>query len=805
MSLPPARQTDHPAGTEPPRASNRLAREDSPYLRQHAANPVEWFPWGEEAFAEARRRGVPIFLSIGYSTCYWCHVMERESFEDPATAALMNEHYVCVKVDREERPEVDNLYMAATVVFTGHGGWPMSVFLEPERLRPFWCGTYLPPEPRPGTNIPTFPRVLEGLAGAWANQRDGVLSQAESLAEAVAEHLAGARAPVPVGRREIERAVEGLLRAFDRTHGGFGASPKFPQTVYAEFLLQARDHADNDTRAAIDHAVRATLDAMLTGGLRDHVGGGFHRYAVDASWTVPHFEKMLYDQALLARLYTRAARLYDDAEYKRTVRETLEYVLRELADPEGGFHSAQDAEVDGREGLNYLWTPTQLAEALEPGEAQFAAEVYGLSLGPNFRDPHHPDAEPANVLRLSGRPAAVADRFGLSRDEFLMRLAKVNRTLYAARAKRAQPALDDKCIAEWNGLLIAALAEAAELFEDHRYLDASERAARFVLSEMTEGDRPRRSWRRGAAGPAGVLEDAAALATGLLALHRAVLSRDGRKAPAETEWLEAARRVLDAALADFDAGDGGLHDTRAGREDLFVRSRTTHDGATPCGVSLVLHALLDLGEATGRPEPTDRAVALMRSLSHAISRDPLSTANSTRALLRMLQTDRPRTDRATFAPAEPEEAAPAEGVAPRGEAVRDASAPVEVYADTDSVRIGPDSPAELHLLVRIAEGHHVTAADPRPEDPGVVLTPFRVDVVGAEGVSAYADYPEGEAHGVAGSSFRAYADHFELRVALEQSGPVRGEPRLVVTYQACTDTECRTPTSVELDLKIEHE
>jgi uncharacterized protein YyaL (SSP411 family) len=784
------------------RHTNRLARETSPYLLQHAHNPVEWWPWGGEAFDEARRRGVPIFLSVGYSTCYWCHVMERESFENDQIAALMNERFVCIKVDREERPDVDNLYMTATQVFSGRGGWPMSVFVEPEKLRPFWCGTYFPAEPRPGMNIAAFPQVLEGISGAWANQRAAVLEQAESLADAVRENLAGAAAPVPVGHRDVERAADRLLRAFDQVHGGFGAAPKFPQTVYADFLLDAREHAeDKPTRDAIDRAVRASLDAMAIGGIRDHVGGGFHRYAVDATWTVPHFEKMLYDQALLARLYTRAGEVYDDAEYRRVVRETLEFVLREMTGEGAGFFSAQDAEVDGREGLNYLWTPTQIAETLDPGDAEFAAEVYGLTKGPNFRDPHHPDAPGANVLRLEARPTELAGRFNLSRDEFLMKLAGINRKLYATRKARRQPGLDDKVIAEWNGLAIAAFAEAAVLFKDKRYFDAAERAAGFVLGSMTGPDgRLRRSWRAGSANAPGVLEDSSAMILGLVSLHRAALSRTGAdRAP--TPYLASAVRIYELAVEDFRGEDRGYHDTRADREDLFVRSRTTYDGATPCGSSMMLHALLDLADATGEPSYIDRAVSLLRAVSSAVSRDPVATVNSTRGLLRLLRTDRSRQDPETFAPLDLATAQAAESPCPEAPAVT----PMEIYAETDRLKVSPGKPAELALLVRIADGYHLTAADPRPSDPTLGLVPFRAGVVGGEGVACFADYPDGSEHGLAGDTFLAYTGQFELRVAVEQTGELLGRPRLAVTYQACTQTECLTPRTVELDVAIEAE
>ncbi len=794
------RQTQQPAergeGTAAGahRFTNRLADQTSPYLLQHAHNPVDWWPWGRDAFEEARRRDVPIFLSIGYSTCYWCHVMERESFESEEIARLMNERFVCIKVDREERPDVDNLYMTATQIFTGRGGWPMSVFLEPASLRPFWCGTYLPAEPRPGLTMPTFPQVLEGLHGAWVGQREGVAQQAESLAGAVREHLAGAGAPVPVGHRDVERAADRLLRALDRVNGGFGGAPKFPQTSYADFLLETREHAaEKATRDAIDSAVKSTLDAMAIGGIRDHVGGGFHRYAVDATWTVPHFEKMLYDQALLALLYTRAARVYDDAEYKRVVRETLEYVLREMTGPEGGFHSAQDAEVDGREGQNYLWTPTQIAEALEPGDAEFAAGVYGLEKGPNFRDPHHGEEPPANVLRLSARPEALAPRMSLSRDEFLMRLAGVNRRLYAARLNREQPGRDDKVIAEWNGLMIAAFAEAAVLFKDQRYFAAAERGAAFVLERMTDRDgRLLRSWRGGVASSPAVLEDYSSMIAGFLALHRAAGARAAARGP--TPYLGSAVRLYEQAVRDFRAEDMGYYDTRADQEDLFVRSRTTYDGAVPCGSSVMLHALLDLAEATAEPSYLDRAVSLLRTLSGAISRDPVAAVNATRGLLRLLRTDRSKRDAATFAPAD----APSE----EPSAAAPGAMPVEIYAETDRVRVSRDEPAELTLLVRVAEGHHVTAADPRPSGE-IGLVPFCVRVIGGEGIVAYADYPEGEERGFAGASFRAYTEHFELRVAVEQTGELLGRPRLAITYQACTQTECLLPRTVELDVAIE--
>lgn len=385
---------------------NRLARETSPYLLQHAANPVDWFAWGPEAFEAARERGVPIFLSIGYATCYWCHVMERESFEDEGIGALMSELFVCVKVDREERPDVDDIYMAAVQAMTGRGGWPMSVFLTPPGARgkedaglePFWGGTYLPPEPRWG--MASFEQTLRAIRRAWDEQRGEVLEQAARLSEHVRDALGAERASAAIGERDCEKATRGLLSIYDRVHGGFGAAPKFPQPVFCEFLLDRLEaSADEDETRAIEVSVRHTLERMALGGMYDQLGGGFHRYSVDEKWLVPHFEKMLYDNAQLLSLYARAQARWKSELFARVVKETAEYVLAEMTGNEGLFWSAQDAEVDGKEGLNYLWTAEEIEEAIGDSElAAYAKRVYGVDRGPNFRDPHHPGEPARNVL-----------------------------------------------------------------------------------------------------------------------------------------------------------------------------------------------------------------------------------------------------------------------------------------------------------------------------------------------------------------------------------------------------------------------
>jgi uncharacterized protein len=764
----------------------RLAGETSPYLLQHAHNPVDWYPWGEEAFAEARRRNVPIFLSIGYSTCYWCHVMEREVFENEAIAGQMNELFVNIKVDREERPDVDDLYMAATQILTERGGWPMSCFLEPEQLRPFWAGTYFPPEPRMG--IPGFPQILEALSGAWRERRAEVMEQSGSLAEAVRQHVAGADAPVALGLDHISRAAQSLLSSLDRVHGGFGSAPKFPQPVFLELLLDIRERAaDEATRDATDHAVRLTLDQMALGGMHDQVGGGFHRYSVDEKWLVPHFEKMLYDNAQLASLYARAAALYGDDYYRHIARTTIGYVLSEMTSPEGAFYSAQDAEVDGREGANYVWTPEQIRAALDGPDARFAIDVYGLKGGPNFRDPHQPQDPPTSVLFLRERPAKLAATMSLSEDEFKSRLARINCTLYGARAKRPQPRLDDKIITSWNALMIAALARASLWLEEPKYAEAAARAADFIHKQMRdrEGDLLR-TFRAGRAGSAGFLEDHSFLAEALLALHAAACRFFPDRAD---QCLHRARELLARTEALFsDPTTGAYFDTKVGASDLFVRPRSTHDGATPSGSSAMLLSLircLDLGSDT---PVIERALVCLRALSAPIARSPLSTANSTRCLLELLTRDPCIAERiAAFGPAVPE-----------SEGASDFT-PVEIYADVERLHISDGKPAGFKLVLRIAEGYHITAADPG-EETGLI--PLRVAIAGGTGLAAYADYPAGEPYGPEGK-LRVYRDSVEFPVALERTGPVTGRPLLTVQFQACTDTECMPPMTAELDVAID--
>ncbi len=767
---------------------NHLINEASPYLLQHAYNPVDWYPWGPEAFAEARRRDVPIFLSIGYSTCYWCHVMERESFEDPETAALMNANFVCIKVDREERPDVDDIYMTATQIMTGGGGWPMSVFLEPKTLEPFWCGTYFPAESRGGR--PSFKEVLAGMADIWKNKRDEVRHQADKLAQAVRRNLAAGGKPVSVGEDQVLSAVRSLLTMYDRAEGGFGRAPKFPQPVYAAFLLDARDAVDEQTRDAIDAAVRHTLDRMAVGGLFDQVGGGFHRYCVDGTWTVPHFEKMLYDNALLVSLYARAATVYDDAFNRRIAGRTLDYIAREMTSPEGGFYSAQDAEADGREGSNYLWTPAQIRAVLSPPDATLAIDVYGLDQPANFSDPHHPNDPPAYVLRMEARPEVIARRQGMTLDAFYDRIDAINKALYEARMQRPQPRRDDKIIAAWNGMMITAMARAGATLGDQNVIDRAEHAARFVLDSMRSPDGLLyRTWRKGETGKDGVLEDYAWMITGLLALRDA--GRNGT-------LLEEAQSLGELMQDRFADADGVYADVPGDREDLFVRARPTYDGATPSGISTAINALLDLAEADPDGPWLDRAITQIKSVSGDISTRPVAAVNSTRAVLRVLRMGKPASSRLDFGTPPPTPA----------NAASSASA-VEVFADRDRVIVRDDEPAELTLGLKIKPGYHILAADPVVEgaDAGG-LVPLRVGLVSGQGVAVYADYPRGKPYGAAivgKDELLVHTGEIHLRVAIEKAdgvGAGPGKPVLGITFQACDDASCLEPVTIRLGVEV---
>lgn len=553
---------------------NRLAHETSPYLLQHADNPVDWWPWSAEAFEEARRRDVPVLLSVGYSSCHWCHVMAHESFEEVETAALVNERFVAVKVDREERPDVDAVYMEAVQAATGQGGWPMTVFLTPD-AEPFYFGTYFPPEPRHG--MPSFPEVLDGVAQAWTDRRGEVAEVAARIVKDLAgRSLAHGGDGVP-GEPELAQALLGLTRDYDAKSGGFGGAPKFPPSMVLEFLL--RHHARTGAEGALQMAVD-TCEAMARGGIYDQLGGGFARYAVDRDWVVPHFEKMLYDNALLCRVYAHLWRATGSELARRVALETADFMVRELRTPEGGFASALDADSDdgtGRhvEGAYYAWTPAQLAAALGEDDAAYAVRYYGVTEEGTFE-------HGSSVLQLP-QDAGVADG---------ERIASIRERLLAARDERARPGRDDKIVAAWNGLAIAALAETGALLDRPDLVErATEAADLLVRLHLDAAARLTRTSKDGHAGAnAGVLEDYADVAEGFLALASVT---------GEGVWLEFAGFLLDIVLDQFTAEGGALYDTAHDAEPLIRRPQDPTDNATPSGWSAAAGALLSYAAHTG--------------------------------------------------------------------------------------------------------------------------------------------------------------------------------------------------------------
>ncbi|MGD3107931.1 thioredoxin domain-containing protein [Streptomyces sp. YGL11-2] len=585
---------------------NRLAHETSPYLLQHADNPVDWWPWSAEAFEEARRRGVPVLLSVGYSSCHWCHVMAHESFEDPSTAALLNEHFVSVKVDREERPDVDAVYMEAVQAATGQGGWPMTVFLTPD-AEPFYFGTYFPPSPRHG--MPSFGQVLEGVRSAWADRRDEVGEVAGRIAADLAGRSLSESLPAadrrPPGPEELHAALMGLTREFDAVHGGFGGAPKFPPSMALEFLL--RHHARTGSAGALE-MVQATCAAMARGGIYDQLGGGFARYAVDREWVVPHFEKMLYDNALLCRTYAHlwratagggaAGGLSDLA--RRVALETADFMVRELRTDQGGFASALDADSDdgtgsGRhaEGAYYVWTPEQLRSVLGEKDAEFAATYFGVTDEGTFE-------AGASVLQLPDAGGPVDAE----------RVASVKERLLAARAERPRPGRDDKVVASWNGLAVAALAEAGAYFDRPDLIQAATDAADLLVRvHMDWQARLHRTSRDGTAGAnSGVLDDYANVAEGFLTLASVT---------GEGVWVDFAGFLLDTVIVQFTGEDGALYDTAADAETLIRRPQDPTDNATPSGWTAAAGALLSYGALTGSAlhrDAAERALGIVTAL-----------------------------------------------------------------------------------------------------------------------------------------------------------------------------------------------
>ncbi len=746
--------------------SNRLAAETSPYLLLHAGNPVDWYPWGPEALALARREDRPIFLSVGYSTCYWCHVMEREVFSDPEIAAQMNEGFVNIKIDREERPDLDAIYMTATQILARHGGWPNSVFLTPA-LEPFFAGTYFPPRDLPGR--PGFPRVLEELRTAWAERRPEVEQVASRVTERIRQAQAMAGEPREPGAGVAAVAVDRLKALYDSENGGFGGAPKFPPTMRLELLRQVHaEEGDEEAGRILGHS----LEAMARGGIHDHVGGGFHRYATDAGWRVPHFEKMLYNQAQMLRLYARAYRSTGDERWRRVSEGILRYVRREMTSEDGAYYSALDAESEHVEGKYYTWTEEGVREALGSAAADTLLAAYGLA--------PVPEGEGGALFQRTGIDSA-ADSLGVGETALRSSLEASLRRLHQARPSRAYPLLDDKVITAWNGMMIAAAAEAGAILGDEAAIAEAEAAARFVLEHLREGGGLYRVHRAGASRYDGYLEDYAHLADGLLALHRA----GGRP-----RWLAEARSVADAMIARFrDAdGGGGFYFTTGGR-DLIARSKVAYDGALPSANAVAARVLLELGETTREERYTEVAVECMRAFGGSVASAPGGHAHmitAIRAWLRLTAAD-PSLAEVSAAPLpdSSQRPAPADSI-------------VKVAFALDPPRLAPGEPARLTVRLEIAEGWHVNA---NPAAAGLVPTTVTVNPGPLALRQVDVEYPPSRA-----LPFPSMADTLEVwqgrvevvsRLAAQEDAPAaNGALRASVRYQACDDAVCLLPVEV---------
>ncbi len=588
------------------RHHNRLASTKSPYLLQHAENPVDWYPWGPEAFEKARKENKPIFMSIGYASCHWCHVMERESFEDPQVAKLMNEVFVSILVDREERPDIDNEYMAVSEMLTGTGGWPLNIIMTPDR-RPFLAATYIPKESRFGRMgmLQLIPRIKQ----TWTTRPDEILKSANQISASRPDRGAPGE---DLGESTLKTAYEQLAHSFDEQHGGFGGTPKFPTPHNLYFLLRYWKRTGNEKALQM---VEKTLEALRQGGIYDQVGFGFHRYSTDSQWLVPHFEKMLYDQALLALAYTEAYQATKKEEYAKTARQIFAYVLRDMTAPTGGFNGAEDADSEGEEGKFYLWTEKQIREVLDPREADLIVKVFGVERQGNFANPAAGQQAGTNILAERKPLAEIAAELKMPEEDLQKRLEAARQKLFAARQKRIHPGKDDKILTDWNGLMIAAFAKGAQAFDEPRYREAAQRAADFVLGNMRNPDgRLLHRYRDGEAAIQANSDDYAFLTWGLLELYETSF---------ELRYLQAALDLNRDLVQHFwDDKNSGFYFTADDAENHLVRQKQIYDGAIPSGNSVAMLNLLRLARMTANPDLEDKAARVGRAFSGTIGKAP---------------------------------------------------------------------------------------------------------------------------------------------------------------------------------------
>jgi hypothetical protein len=752
---------------------NRLAQESSPYLLLHQYNPVDWYPWGPEAIEKARREDKPIFLSVGYSTCYWCHVMERQSFSDPEIAALMNRSFVSIKVDREERPDLDEIYMAATQLLTGHGGWPNSVFLTPE-LKPFYAGTYFPPRDQHGR--PGFATLLVAMQDAWKSRRSDVKSQAEEVASAVQRYLEDRNQPgkAPPDPAVAGRALDSLARRYDARWGGFGGAPKFPTPAN---LLLLREMAGERPEAA--EMLAATLDQMARGGIYDQLAGGFHRYATDQEWKVPHFEKMLYDNGLLLELYADEHARTGDAQLARIARETADFLIREMTSEAGGFWSAIDAETDGEEGAYYVWTRDELNAALGAEDATFLAPLLGFDGAPFFEGDHY-------VLHLPETIAEQAKRRRMTREELLGQLRPLRDRLLAVRSRRERPLTDDKVLADWNGMAIGGMAAAGAALGDDDLVARARRAADFVLAEM-RGDEGLllHTWRAGKAKIPAYLGDYAFFVHGLLRLHAVT---------GEERWLTAAAALTDQQIDRLRDEPGGYF-VAAENADLMARSKDMADGATPSPNAVAVLNLLDLAAATGEPRWRREARAALTAFAPLVEQMPEGTRTLTVAARRFAAQE-PAGEISSAAAASQSQ----EGHPPESHPQESGSqAPSEIPATLVTAQL--EAPGEpdadgwrtFRMAVTITEGWHVNA-NPASDD---FLIATELAGEGAE--LAQLVYPAGESvrFAFAEEALSVYQGKVEIRGRLRATGD---EAALVLRFQPCDESRCLPPEELKVRL-----
>ena len=579
--------------------SNRLIKETSPYLLQHAHNPVDWYPWGEEALAKAKREDKPILLSIGYSACHWCHVMEHESFEDPEIAKIMNQHFVNVKVDREERPDLDNIYMGAVQAMTGRGGWPMTLFLTPEAA-PFYGGTYFPPVERYG--MPSFRTLLLQMTGAYRDARGDITRTSQHLREQLS-HAGLAKFEGDLDETVLENAFLGFSNLLDQAEGGFGGPPKFPQPMNLDFLLRLSRRKNNSKALWM---VELTLKKMARGGIFDQLGGGFHRYSVDGHWLVPHFEKMLYDNALLSRIYLHTYQVTRNPLFRRVVEETLDYVTREMTDPSGGFYSTQDADSEGKEGKFFLWEPKEIKEVVGDRNGELFCRYFDVTEQGNF--------EGTNILNVPRDLDALTKEVSLSKEELDRVILRCRRDLLDVREKRVKPGRDEKVLTGWNGLMLASFAEAARVLGRKDYYAIARKNANFDLTALQRDGRLLRTWKNGQAKLGGYLEDYAFLADGLLALYQTDF---------DVRWFAEARGLVKVMLDHFgDKTNGGFFDTSDDHEELITRPKSLQDNAIPSGNAMAVRVLLLLASLTGEARYYDQAGRALKTLSGTMRQYP---------------------------------------------------------------------------------------------------------------------------------------------------------------------------------------